>query len=374
RECTQRTCWVRPIFTCERRFLQGASDNLIREMENEDVEKYVDYFRMPPQLFNKLLKLIEPNIIKQNVIHDPIPSHTRLQVTLRYLASGDSMKSLSYAFRIGHSTVSQIITETCHAIWNSLKNLVFITDDEGSWQGVADEFESLWNFPHCIGAIDGKHIAIQASPRSGSTYYNYKGHHSITLLAISDAKYNFTMVNIGAEGRQSDGGIFRSSEIGKRFEAQTFNIPQAKPLEPEGPALPFVLVADEAFPLSNYIMRPYPHNRYLDISKKVFNYRLSRARRVVESAFGILVAHWRIFRKPLIATVNNATLIVQAAIVLHNFILQSEEKLTGRKTYTHQLFQDPHETSNGIRDTTVHRGRSFGAIPFQWEKAIENNF
>lgn len=166
------------------------------------------------------------------------------------------------------------------------------------------------------------------------------------------------MVNIGAEGRQSDGGIFRSSEIGKRFEAQTFNIPQAKPLEPEGPALPFVLVADEAFPLSNYIMRPYPHNRYLDISKKVFNYRLSRARRVVESAFGILVAHWRIFRKPLIATVNNATLIVQAAIVLHNFILQSEEKLTGRKTYTHQLFQDPHETSNGIRDTTVHRGRS----------------
>lgn len=161
RECTQRTCWVRPIFTCERRFLQGASDNLIREMENEDVEKYVDYFRMPPQLFNKLLKLIEPNIIKQNVIHDPIPSHTRLQVTLRYLASGDSMKSLSYAFRIGHSTVSQIITETCHAIWNSLKNLVFITDDEGSWQGVADEFESLWNFPHCIGAIDGKHIAIQ---------------------------------------------------------------------------------------------------------------------------------------------------------------------------------------------------------------------
>ncbi|XP_018397719.1 PREDICTED: putative nuclease HARBI1 [Cyphomyrmex costatus] len=119
---------------------------------------------------------------------------------LRYLASGDSMKSLSYAFRIGHST-----------------DLVFIADDEESWQVVADKFESLWNFPHCIGAIDGKHIAIQAPPQSGSIYYNYKGHHSITLLAISDAKYCFTMVDIGAEGRQSDGGIFRSSEIWQAF-------------------------------------------------------------------------------------------------------------------------------------------------------------
>jgi len=108
-------------------------------------------------------------------------------------------------------------------------------------------------------------------------------------LAISDASYCFTIVDIGAEGRQSDGGVFCNSEICKRFEANSFKLPKPKQIEIGGPTLPYVLVADEAFPLSMYIMRPYPRSGTLNIEKKVFNYRLSRARCIVESAFGILV-------------------------------------------------------------------------------------
>lgn len=172
---------------------------------------------------------------------------------------------------------------------------------------------------------------LQAPPNSGSTYYNYKGHFSINLLAISDANYCFTIVDIGAEGRQSDGGVFCNSEIGKRFEANSFKLPTPKQIENNGPALPYVLVADEAFPLSMYMMRPYPRSGKLDIGKKIFNYRLSRARRIVESAFGMLVNRWRIYRKPIITNISNARKIIQATVALHNFIIQNKEKLTGEK-------------------------------------------
>lgn len=77
------------------------------------------------------------------------------------------------------------------------------------------------------------------------------------------------MVDIGAEGRQSDGGIFRDSDIGRRFEERQFKLSNAKPIEIDGPALPYVLLADEAFPpLTTYMMRPYPRSGKLDLKKK----------------------------------------------------------------------------------------------------------
>lgn len=107
----------------------------------------------------------------------------------------------------------------------------------------------------------------------------------------------------------------------KYFDEGRFHIPNATPIETDGSALPYVLLADEAFPLTSYMMRPYLRISNLDLKKKVFNYRLSRARRVVESAFGILAARWRIYRKPIIASIATAKSIVQATVALHNFII-----------------------------------------------------
>lgn len=109
-------------------------------------------------------------------------------------------------------------------------------------------------------------------------------------MAISDAQYCFLMLDVGAEGRQSDGGVFRRSEMGIGFENKNMNLPEPTQVKVNGPELPYLLVADEAFALRPYMMRPFPRSKHLDMSKKVFNYRLSRARRVVESAFGLLAA------------------------------------------------------------------------------------
>ncbi|KMQ86222.1 nuclease harbi1 [Lasius niger] len=236
--------WVRPIFTPKRRFLQGASDNLIPEILDSNDSKYCNFLRLTPVLFEKLLEIVGPKIEKQYAVREPIASRTRLELTLRYLASGDSMASVSYGFRVGKNIVSTIISETCQCIWNELKEKVFLNPTAENWRKVAKDFEDLWNYPNCIGA---------ANANSGSTYYNYKGRHSINLMAIGDAKYCFLMLDIGAEGRQSDGGVFRRSEIGIGFENVNMDLPEPTQIEVNGPELRYVLVADEAFALTPYI-------------------------------------------------------------------------------------------------------------------------
>ncbi|XP_025997174.2 uncharacterized protein LOC113005615, partial [Solenopsis invicta] len=129
-----RSIRVRPIFAERRRILQGDSDNLLVEMRLTDSQKYFNYLRMSPTIFNELLNIVGLLIEKQNVVRNPIPARTRLEVTVRWLASGDSMTSLSYAYRIAQCTLSQIIPETCEAIWISLKDKVIIDPTEENWR------------------------------------------------------------------------------------------------------------------------------------------------------------------------------------------------------------------------------------------------
>lgn len=157
----KRKFWARPMFTHEMRRLQGASDNLVVEMQTTDREKFFNYFRMTPKLFEELLTLIGPQIEKQELCRIPISPRTRLQLTLRWLASGDSLASHSYAFRIGSNTTSKIVRETCTALWEVLKDRVFVQPITENWQKIADDFERICQFPNCIGSIDGKHIIIQ---------------------------------------------------------------------------------------------------------------------------------------------------------------------------------------------------------------------
>jgi len=158
------------------------------------------------------------------------------------------------------------------------------------WQEIATDFYENWNIPNCIGSFDGKHVTIQAPPNSGNVYFNYKKNFSIVLMAACDSNYKFTLIDVGANGSISDGSIFALSEIGQAIKHEALNIPQGQiQLPSSNQSTPYFFIGDQAFPLMKNFMRLYA-GRNLEEKKQIFNYGLSRARRTIENAFGILSA------------------------------------------------------------------------------------
>ena len=154
-------------------------------------------------------------------------------------------------------------------------------------------------------------------------YYNYKHYYSIVLQGLADAQYRFIAIDVGAYGKQSDGGIFRHSSLYQLLSSNNFNIPHVKKLPLSDVELPFVKLGDEAYPLLSYLMRPYPR-RQLTVSRRLFNYRLSRGRKGVESDFGIPAGKWRILHKPIETSPDMADRIVKCICVLHNIVIDRE--------------------------------------------------
>ena len=91
--------------------------------------------------------------------------------------------------------------------------------------------------------------------------------------------------------------------------------------------LPFFLVGDEIFPLKKWLMRPYPGTDLACEENKIYNYRHSMVRRVIENAFGILSTRWRIFHKPIRATIKNVENYTLSCLALHNYLRQLNNAL-----------------------------------------------
>lgn len=216
---------------------------------------------------------------------------------------------------------------------------------------ISAEFKKKWQFDHCIGAIDGKHVTIKAPPKSGTSFFNYKKTFSIVLLALVDANYKFIGIDVGAKGRFSDGGIFSSSPLGQRLKMGR-NLPPDEPLYNGGKPMPFVAVGDEAFPLQKHVMRPYP-NRQASGNPRLehFNYRLSRARRIVENAFGILAARWRVYRSPFEISVKVVDVVIKATCILHNYLSEhiSESNEVTTDSIHNQLMDIPNRLCHSRR-------------------------
>lgn len=247
-----------------------------------------------------------------------------------------------------------------------------------AWNQIASEFQTKWQFPHALGALDGKHVCIEAPPQEGSYYYNYKGFHSIVLLALVDAHYNFIYIDCGGNGRISDGGIYKNSSL---YEAlnnvnNPLNIPKPKPLPGRQRSIPYCIIGDDAFALSHTLMKPYPRSTNLSVKQQIFNYRLCRARRVVENAFGILSTRFRIFTRPMNTNLKTTESIVICCCALHNFLrpeslVSAENRPMPMPMLPNIVHEGGNFSSNMARQIRDEFGDYFineGDTEFQWTR------
>ena len=320
RECERRRrYWVRPWIG--RRSHYGLYDQLMAELRNEDEASFTNFMRMPPGMFDELLTRVAPRITKQQTFfRDPLEPGMRLALTLRHLASGGRYASMKFGWRIPHNTQSLVVRQVCQAILDEYIDEVLIcpTTPDG-WRAIADKFYQRWNFPHTCGALDGKHVACRCPANSGSLYYNYKGFYSIVLLALVDADYKFIWADVGGAGSASDAQIYNDSELRECAEDGSIGFPVPEPLPDDIQDVPYFFVGDDAFALRPYMMKPFSL-RGMTNDQRIFNYRLSRARRVAENAFGILATRFQVLMTTMLQEPATIKLIVQTCVVLHNLL------------------------------------------------------
>nr|XP_022900835.1 protein ALP1-like isoform X1 [Onthophagus taurus] len=372
----EKRVWTRPWLL--RRNERGSSALLLKELCNNDIGEYKSILRMTPDMFDILLSLVTPKIQGMDTImRQALPARIKLEITLDFLSSGISYRRLSHFYRVSRCAIGKFIPEVCVEIYKVLEENIKIPTNFEEWAEIENGFRNRWNFPFCYGAIDGKHIQILAPGNSGTIYFNYKKVFSIVLMAIVDYDYCFRYIDVGACGMSSDGGVFKNCSIYNKLENN---------LLPNGG----VIVTDAAFPLKSYILKPYPGDN-LTLPQKVFNYRLSRARRVVENAFGILASRFRVFQKPIAANVDTVDKIVLAACALHNWLrkenrntyltssdVDHEDIETGNsplgswRTDTEGLQSICHQGSNHSSISAIQKRETFknyfnnkGAVPWQ---------
>lgn len=170
--------------------------------------------------------------------------------------------------------------------------------------------------------IDGKHVRVKKPNNTGTEYYNYKGYFSMIMQAIADEKCRFISVDVGALGRQSDGGVFQNSQIYREIENNNL-MPPDKPLPNSTVPVPHVLLGDQGYPLKPYLLKPYSRQQATE-DQSEFNQKLSSVRRVVECAFGILVTKWRALKTEIQTNPEHTEVIIKAMCLLHNIIIDKD--------------------------------------------------
>ena len=315
--------WVRPWLP--QREERGPT-NIMTELYSTDIPGFINFMRMTPKFFEMIKTRLEPNLARQATNYrTPISVGEKLALTIRYLATGESYTSLSCQFRVGRSTISMFLPEVCRAIQDEFTREYLrcpTTPDE--WKELEREFRIMWNVPHALGALDGKHVALKKPKNTGALYHNYKEFFSIVMLALVDGQYKFRWVDAGTAGSCSDAQIFNASQLKRRIEDGRIGFPDPAPITQGGRDVPYFILADDAFALKTWLMKPYGR-RMLTREEWIANYRISRGRRVVENAFGILVSRFRVMRTTIELPPETVREVVFTCVVLHN-ILRSQHQ------------------------------------------------
>nr|CAI5831885.1 unnamed protein product [Callosobruchus analis] len=155
-----RKQWIRKLYRYRN------ESHLLNEMDYLHMQNFT---RVTAEHFEILVNLVGPLVMKKDTnLRKAISVQDRLALTLRFLASGDSFTSPQYLFKISKQSISVIVGETSRALASTLMGHIKIPSNAGQWLQVSKQFFEHWQFPHCLGSMDGKHVVITSPFNSGS--------------------------------------------------------------------------------------------------------------------------------------------------------------------------------------------------------------
>ena len=234
-----------------------------------------------------------------------ISPEIRLALFLRYLATGAQHSILSDAFKLGITTIREIIEDVAKAVVATLPRPEF--PDAAS---LVQRFSALRPnaSPGVRGAIDGSHIRIATPCANASDYYCYKKFKSVILLAIAGPDCECLWFHVGYPGKTGDARVFHETGVGA-FVAS---------LPPDNH-----LIGDGAFMLSKGLMKPFAFEN-ASPAHEYFNFKLGSSRMVIECFFGQLKSRFRCLLDGLkFRSMSTNCLVISSCIVLRNFILSN---------------------------------------------------
>ena len=311
----RKTMWVypRPQFWFEQLVVNHYQDHLWRE-----------HFRVSRDTFEYICGLVGPQLIRQNtILRQAITVEKRVSVALWRLATGNSYRTVGLTFGIGRCTAMNVKDEFCSALIRRANDFIKFPKTEAETRQAMQEFLNISRFPQVVGALDGSHIPIKAPKDDPNEYVNRKSFHSIVLQGVADANGKFLHVSTGYAGSIHDARVLRMSalltaiENGDILHSPTRRIggTEVKPL----------LVADPAYKLTTWCMKPFPQTRALTDSQRDFNKSLSSARVVIEQAFGLLKGRWRCLLNKLDESVEKVCSTIIACCILHNICIDCND-------------------------------------------------
>ncbi|KAJ7320191.1 hypothetical protein JRQ81_019702 [Phrynocephalus forsythii] len=270
---------------------------------------------MTRQTLFGIAELLQPYLMrKDTVIRSAIPVKERVAIGVYFLTSRSCYHTIALVFQKGTSTVASVVVE----MTSSMRKL---------------------GFPHCLGSVDGTHVAITLPKLQGQAYFNRKLFHSVLLQAACDGDSIFFSMLAGHLGVNHDAHVFRSSMLFKKMEEGT-HIPGNPMFHYSGVSIPPLILGDGAYPLCKWLMKPYavPRNEHERHYNKIFN----RSRNVVECTFGQLKARFRRLPVRMEAHIQNVSSIIASVVILHNICEKKKHLIPNVDQYIEQ----PTETRN----------------------------
>ena len=307
--------------------------------------KFINRFRVSRALFDKILDMIRCDIThKVTTANNTIPASKRIAITLRYIASGDNLNTLSDLFGVGDSTIHAVIKEVVYAIANckTLQDLVKFPSTELEFHELSKRLFDMFQFPNVIGAVDDTHIPIvkPLSHNDPSSYFDYKKNYSIHLQAVCDADTKILFYHIGAPGKNNDGGVMELS--GLKNMLLCGRIPDK-----------YHMVGDPAFPLHTNLLTRFPGIELEDYQSR-YNWRQSRCRMVVESLFGRLKGRFRVLLYPMpFKSLDMVNKVIKACLLLHNFIVNENDDISAKHCFDDDEYRTLMKNIDLARETAL---------------------